>query len=415
VYLSRTGAWRLPLLAGVTTTPFLRSDGSICEVPGYDAASGLLYKPNETFPPVPANPDQEARIALEALCAPIRKFPFETENDRAVALSGQLTELCRRVLPASPLHAYTAPAAGTGKSLLVDISSILATGKIMPVISTGGSEEELEKRLGAALLAADTGISIDNIEHPLQSAFLCQALTQQVMKIRVLGLSRIIETPVNSAIHATGNNLIIEGDLCRRTLLCSMDANEERPELRKFDFNALELVRAQRPMLVIAGLTILRAYRLSQARSAGGIGRDPIGSFEMWSSWVRDALIWAGCKGDPCATIAKVQAENPKRNELEPVLAQWMKHIGKGSVVTTEQVATKAEEVAGMIPTNPPTLVHDGEFYNSLLMATKERGGKVSRGKLTRWLDRNKSKVIGGQRIIKEDTKMHGYWQWRLE
>src|SRR5262245_6710637 len=71
-----------------------------------------------------------------------------------------------------------APAAGTGKSLLVDVAAILATGRLTPVISQGCSEEELEKRLGAALLAGDVVVSIDNCEHELQSVFLALGCAQ---------------------------------------------------------------------------------------------------------------------------------------------------------------------------------------------------------------------------------------------
>ena len=84
--------------------------------------------------------------------------------------------LDRRSMTAAPLHAFTAPAVGTGKSLLVDIVALLAMRRKMPVISQGarGNEEELEKRLAAALLAGDAAISLDNCEHALQSSFLCQ-------------------------------------------------------------------------------------------------------------------------------------------------------------------------------------------------------------------------------------------------
>ena len=51
-------------------------------------------------------------------------------------------------------------------------------------------------------------------------------------EIRVLGQSRHVEVPVNATIFATGNNLQIAGDLTRRTLLCTLDARCERPELR---------------------------------------------------------------------------------------------------------------------------------------------------------------------------------------
>ena len=67
-------------------------------------------------------------------------------------------------------------------------------------------------------------ISIDNCDRPVQGSFLCQALTQQHLAIRILGLSQATETPINAVFFANGNNLIIAGDLTRRTLLCSMDA-----------------------------------------------------------------------------------------------------------------------------------------------------------------------------------------------
>jgi putative DNA primase/helicase len=251
VLLSRGGNWKLPILSGISKTPFLRRDGSICETPGYDAASGQLYKPgDETFPPIPQQPSRgDALEALQLLEDLIGDFPFVAAADRAVALSAILTILDRRSMTAAPLHAFTSPTAGTGKSLLVDVAAMLATRQPMPVISQGRTEEELEKRLGAALLAGDTAITLDNCEHPLESSFLCQALTQQKLNIRMLGVSKNVETPVNAAIYATGNNLTIVGDLTRRALICSLDAHCERPELRKFEANVLDTLRAQRGRL----------------------------------------------------------------------------------------------------------------------------------------------------------------------
>jgi hypothetical protein len=239
--LSRGGNWKVPVLTGITKTPFLRSDGSLCERPGYDPTSGLLFKPgHESFPAIPQQPTKaDAVEALRVLDRLLDGFPFVSPAARAVALSAILTMLDRRSMTAAPLHAFTSPAAGTGKSLLVDIVATLATRCAMPVISPGGSEQELEKRLSAALLAGDAAIAIDNCEHFLQSTFLCQALTHQSLNIRVLGFSKLIETPVNAAIYATGNNLTIVGDLTRRTLILrprrgtgaagTADVHQQRP------------------------------------------------------------------------------------------------------------------------------------------------------------------------------------------
>jgi hypothetical protein len=154
IYLARQGGWKLPVLSGIIHTPFLRTDGSICETPGYDSQSGLLFKPDsQGFPSIPQQPSKaDAVAALNVLEQLIETFPFVAAADRSVALSALLTILDRRSMIAAPLHAFTSPTAGTGKSLLVDLAAMLATGRLMPVISQGHSDEELEKRLGAALL-----------------------------------------------------------------------------------------------------------------------------------------------------------------------------------------------------------------------------------------------------------------------
>ena len=66
-----------------------------------------------------------------------------SDADRSVALSAILTALDRHAMVTAPLHGFTSPTAGTGKSLLVDLAAMLATGRLTPVISQGCSEEEL--------------------------------------------------------------------------------------------------------------------------------------------------------------------------------------------------------------------------------------------------------------------------------
>jgi putative DNA primase/helicase len=160
----------------------------------------LFIPERQNFPSIPTAPTlEDAREAMKYLDDTLlAEFPFCEKVDRVVALSAILTTLDRRAMSAAPLHAFTSPSAGTGKSLLVDLASVLVNGHIAPVISQGGNEEELEKRLGAALLSADTIISLDNCSHELESDFLCQALTQQRLKIRLLGHSRHIDVPIAS-------------------------------------------------------------------------------------------------------------------------------------------------------------------------------------------------------------------------
>jgi hypothetical protein len=397
-YLARIGAWKLPILTGIVAAPFLRADGSICELPGYDAASGMLFKPDaQTFPPIPLTPSKDdARAALQELSSLIDTFPFVANLDRSVALSGILTALDRRSLATAPLHALTAPVAGSGKSLLVDIISMLATGQIAPVIAQGRKDEEMDKRLETALMSGDAIISIDNCERPLESSTLCQALTQQRMKIRILGYSRHTEVLVNALVCATGNNLVVTGDLTRRTLLCSLDAKCERPELRSFNIDVLETIRAHRGRLVAAALTILRAWHIVRADER--LSLSPFGSFEQWSQRIREPLVWLGC-ADPCETVPLVRDNDPAREALVAVVMQWEKNLGLGQPYTVQQIIGLA--------------INSADFHAALSVVAAYRGGMLSNRNLGLWLNQVKGKIVNGLKLVQHGS-LHGYPLWKL-
>ena len=50
----------------------------------------------------------------------------------------------------------------------------------------------------------------------------------------MLGFSQNRDVTMSALLTATGNNLILQGDLPRRSLRCEIDAKVERPELRVF-------------------------------------------------------------------------------------------------------------------------------------------------------------------------------------
>jgi putative DNA primase/helicase len=261
--------------------------------------------------------------------------------------------------------------------------------------SQGRTEEELEKRLGAALLAGDVAISIDNCEHPLESMFLCQALTQRKLNIRVLGQSKNVETPVNATIFATGNNLTIAGDLTRRALLCSMDAHCERPELRTFDHDALKDAQTNRGQVVAAALTILRAWHLVGER----VTLSPFGSFDDWSRRIREPLVWLG-RADPCDTVGAVRESDPKRQGLATVVMQWNENLTLDKTYTVQEVIGLAINVM--------------EFHAALLAVAADRSGKiVSNERLGRWLRQVQGKIVNGLRLLSYGMQ-RGYPLWKM-
>lgn len=406
-FLAREGQWRLPVLTGIINCPTLRADGSILDLPGYDVQTGLLFDPQDVqFPALPRDPDRDMALrALAYLKDRISTFPFVTEGDRAVALSAILTALVRRSLPTAPLHGFNAPTAGTGKSMLVDLASLIATARPAPVIAQGKSEEEMEKRLGAALIAGDVLIAIDNCEEPLGGELLCQTMTQTSLKVRILGKSVNAEVPSNAAIFATGNNLTFEGDMTRRALRATLDAGVERPELRAFDRDPLAMVTERRGDYVSAGLTVLRAFHIAGRPQQ----RAPLGSFTDWSRWVRDALIWLG-EADPCDTMEELRGADPKLDALTSVLEGWREVIGLQPANVRDVIERATEQRPQLY--GRAEFVHP-EFREALLRVAGE-GGAINGRRLGKWIGSHQNRIVGGLRLINAGVSA-GFTRWQLQ
>lgn len=406
--LAREGQWRVPVLTGIIEAPTIRPDGSLLDQPGYDPKTGLYLV--ETAPPamVPRNPTREdALTALDLLLELIEGFPFVmTEADyspsRSVALSAMLTAVVRPCLRTAPLHAFSAPEAGSGKTLLCETVGTIATGRPPAVTTQGRTEEEFEKTLGAELLRGAPHILVDNCSYPLRGDKLCQMLTQLVVNTRILGKSETVATPSVSFFLATGNNLEILDDMTRRALLCKIDPGLERPELREFRENPLSRVARDRGNFVSAVLTILFAY----ANAEFPAKLKPLGSFEDWSNLVRSALVWLG-QADPCETMEEIRASDKKRDSFNRLFAVWYDAVG-ARVMTSKEVI----EMAGRSED------HNGAFEyqdlrDALFDVCAERG-LLSASRLGHVLRRNNGRVFGPFRLTAEGKTKRGQ-EWRIE
>ncbi|WP_431285593.1 hypothetical protein ACQW02_12655 [Humitalea sp. 24SJ18S-53] len=408
-YRQRTGRWRLPVLAGLINAPTLRADGSILSASGYDASTGLLLQTDSVrFPQIPDRPSRaDALHALADLNALIETFPFVDAPSRSVALSAILTACIRRSLPTAPMHAFTAPTAGSGKSMLVDVASLIATGREAGVIAQGKTEEELEKRLGALLLAGDQVIAIDNCESPLGGEFLCSMLTQRIVRARILGRSEAPELPSNACVTATGNNLVLVGDMTRRAVMCRLDPKHERPELRQFANSPIAEVKADRGRYLVAVLIVLRAYHVAGRPQQA----DPLGSFEDWSGWVRGALLWLG-QADAVHTQETIRANDPRLDALTAVLSQWSLHLGHRRATARNIIDCATEHRTGFGSLNMKTDFVRPDFREALLVIAGD-GGSINSRRLGRWIAAHEERVVQGQRICRQGM-LTGTMTWAL-
>jgi len=368
-------------VSGIINCPTLRSDGSILAHQGYDKATQLWgsWDDNLVLPPILETEDA-ARKALKLYTDLLVGFPFVSELDKSVAIAGILTTVLRGGFDLAPMFLVLATTAGTGKSFMVDIISNIATGRDCPVITTGKREEEFEKRLGALLLEGVSLFSIDNITHDLQGEQLNQMLTQRIVKIRILQKSKMPETEWRGTLFATGNNIRLSGDVTRRGLVCNIDAMDERPELRAFDFNPIEYVLADRGKYVAAALTIARAYR----ERCGNASCSPIASYEEWSAIVREPLIWLGMD-DPVKSQDQAHKDDPKRSAARELIAQWSEHFGTTKDYKAAEIIAKAVEKVPNWNSDEPDPYVRGELYNLLVERVGGRNG-LDPMKLGYWL-----------------------------
>ena len=113
-----------------------------------EGAEAVLSRKPRATPSVPRIFDGEKEAKL------IAEFPFVGAVDRAVAMSALITPIARKAMDVAPLHAFTAPAIGTGKSYLTDTGAAIRLGSKMPSQSARDDVPgEMDKGLGAASCA----------------------------------------------------------------------------------------------------------------------------------------------------------------------------------------------------------------------------------------------------------------------
>ena len=229
------------------------------------------------------------------------------------------------------------------------------------------------------------------------------------MRTRILGKSKAPELPANAFVTATGNNLILEGDLTRRALLCQLDARVERPELRAFQRDPVAEAKARRPQLVVAALTILRAYHVA---GKPALGLAQLGSFEEWSSWVRCALVWLGV-GDPVDSMCSIRARDPQREMLRAVLTAWRAVVSE-PITTSEAIdRARTSRILGPIHSTSGRVCVDPNLFDAL-HAVAGQGREINSKRLGKWLGRNRDRILDGLRIVQAGERQ-GFALWSVE
>ena len=340
---------RVPTLEGIVTAPTLRPDGSVLQTPGHDPETGLIYRPTIHFGKVPALTRQcDAQRAAQELADIVCDFPFQTENDKAAWVAMLLSMIARPAIAGKdrkpqnglvPLFAITANVRGSGKSMLVDIASLIAYGHTASRTPYVANNDEMRKQITSVAMEGTQVILIDNIERPFGATSLDAVLTSGFWSDRVLGENRTINMEIKTIWTATGNNLSFRGDLSRRVLPIRLDSPLEAPETRS-DFRVgdlLDYTTKNRAGLVNAALIILRGYFVAGCPTQKG---KRWGSFDNWNKIIRGAVVWAGLP-DPLETLEYAKTNDESGDALRLLMAGLLEmDDGQGGLTTAEIIQT---------------------------------------------------------------------------
>lgn len=313
-------------LTGFVEAPTLRPDGTILDSHGYDAQTGLFLFIDKrcTVPKVADNPTRDdVKAAADLLLDLVSDFPFKADVHRAAWIAALLTPLARHAFNGpAPLFLMDANNAGTGKTMLADLISIIATGRVASRVTAPTKNEEARKLITTVALDGDALVLVDNIVGAFGGGVWDAALTAPSWKDRLLGANESVDVPLRMTWIASGNNVTLRGDTHRRVAHIRLESELEAPDKRE-GFKRPDLLayaRQARGELLHAALTILRAFH---AAGRPALHLTPWGSFDGWTGTVRAAIVHAGLPDPSIAREELRSTADSTRAALGVALGLW--------------------------------------------------------------------------------------------
>jgi putative DNA primase/helicase len=132
--------------------------------------------------------------------------------------------------------------------------------------------------------------------------------------------------------------------MVRRGLVGNLEALDERPELRVFQKDALEVAANNRGAHVAAALTIVRAYLAAGSPKVCG----PFGSYAAWSTMVRSPLVWLA-EPDPIISMEGIRDEDAVLSSIREFVSLWLDY---GFDLCTPYLTASIIEEACTVPPN---------------------------------------------------------------
>lgn len=296
--------WPFPPLKAVVEMPIIRSDGSILDKPGYDPATKIYYAGNDIMSAcsIPLHPTEtQVQDAYNLIESFIGEFPYEAQADHANAFALLLTLVTRYMYNSDVQTALiNATKQGAGKTLLAIIACIIATNRPPALTGFPSKEEETKKVIDSKVLSGASLIVFDNVKRKFESTALDQLVTGNGWySVRPLGQTKDVPVEVHCTVIATGNNMQLDTDQARRCFQIRLASPVSNPDERE-DITIKDLIEhttAHRAELVVALLTLVRAWFVAGKPAASNKLARSASTFRRWANTVGGILEFAGISG----------------------------------------------------------------------------------------------------------------------
>ncbi len=269
------------------------------------------------------------------------EFCFRDAQDLANAIAAVITPFCRGLFSnfniRSPISFYKGNRERVGKDHCAGVTGIIYEGYSLsePPISSGekgNSNEELRKKLMAAMMAGRRRLHFANNKGKINNSVFEAVTTERVWSDRILGGNTIAKFNNEIDYSLSGNtNVTLTADLENRSLFINLFLDIENANDRVFSNPDLHNWVADNRGKILSAFYSLVKNWISLGSKKGSV---PFASFPEWSNIVGGIIESAGYK-NPCNRDknAQLSINDPDKDYMKQIYEyfyekypnQWIK------------------------------------------------------------------------------------------
>ena len=322
----------LPHIKGIAeiSLPYFVNNELKFTPPGYDP--GVGYWTDTNAPEIVTMP---VSCAKETLVSLFSEFCFlEPELDIARAVAYILTPMLRVIVGENRAMIFFASGnrPGVGKDYLLGLAPLIYTGREPGFYAPCCDDDEYRKQIFSICAAGERFFLTSNLKGHLSSPALEQAATLPFFSGRTLGKSEQKTYPNLAVYGLSSNGLTISEDMERRILDIRLEFYEEDIKKRRFKRDLYEYVKANRPK-ILSALMSLVVHWYEQGAKPGPSG---VPNFVTWSQIISGILPECGF-ANPFDERREITASmkssgNHDEDNLKKLCAEWYTTFGFNQV-----------------------------------------------------------------------------------